>query len=568
MGQYLLSSFIFTPLLAVLLLQFIPATARTAIRTVSLTALSIQFLLSAWIFYQFPAEATGGYLIDGYRFVEKFNWITLPLGSLGTLSIDYLLGVDGLNVAMVLLTGIVMLIGGIASLEVNFKNRSYWSLYLLLSASVAGCFVALDFFLFFVFFEFMLLPMYFLIGLWGGERREYAAMKFILFTLAGSVFILLVMMGLYLSVIDPVETALVFGLLKPGEVLTTDVVFELQQLLATKSLPVERLVHTFNMVYLSDASNFIPDAVLSVGSESRIFGLEPRMIAFIALIIGFGIKLPTVPLHTWLPDAHTEASTPISVVLAGILLKVGGYGFLRMAYPIFPEAGIDLALLIAVLGVLSIIYAAYAAFGQYDMKRMIAYSSVSHMGFFLLGVATLTVEGINGSIFQLFSHGLTSAMLFLIAGVLSTRTHDRMRDHYSGLVHHMPVYGFFAMFAFFAAMGLPGLSGFIGEALVLLGAFKSAGFNQLLPRWIAVTAALGILLSAVYFLNMARKMFLGPFWTKDAAWKEQLNEIDTRERIMLTVLMLLITVAGLLPFIILDKIKASVAVLVESVFYN
>ena len=521
--------------------------------------------MCSYAFYQFNPAIAQEQTWMGYQLVEKKDWITLNLQAFGTLSIDYIVGVDGMSITLLGLTGLVLLVGSISSLSIEHRVKGYIISYLLMAGSIVGCFVSLDFFLFFIFFEFMLLPMFFLIGLWGGPKKEYAAVKFFLYTIAGSVFILMTMIALYISVIDPVETAVNFGLMNPGDMLTSEVVFEIQQLLSSGSIPAEQIVHTLAIPYLSDESNLIPFSILSFDSESMLWGLSLRNWGFFALVLGFLIKLPAAPFHTWLPDAHVEAPTAVSVVLAGLLLKVGAYGLFRLVLPVFPEMLVQYAFPLAAIGFFSMLYGGLNALGSYDLKRLIAYSSISHMGYVTLGLAALTAEGLTGALYQTISHGLISPFLFLIAGVIYDRTQDRMRDNVSGLVNVMPVFVVFAMIGFFASMGLPGFSGFIAEMLVIFGAFKSAGFNQLIPRWIALLSTTGLLLSAAYYLYTARKMFFGAFWVKDKAWTDQLKDLTFREYLMLTPLLAFSILLGVMPQWLLEYINPAVEKMVEMV---
>jgi len=277
------------------------------------------------------------------------------------------------------------------------------------------------------------------------------------------------------------------------------------------------------------------------------------------------IKLPAVPFHTWLPDAHVEAPTAISVLLAGVLLKVGGYGLFRIAYSIFPDAAMELAQPVAILGMISIVYGGLVAMAQNDIKKLIAYSSVSHMGFVLLGLAVITLEGISGSLFQMVSHGFISGALFLIVGVLYDRTHDRQIENVSGLASKLPLYTFFVVLFFFGSLGLPGLSGFVGEVLVLMGAIGAESINQLVPRWIGMIAVLGIIISAAYYLWTLQRMFFGTYWVREESWDQEMKEINLREWIMLAPLGILVILLGIFPSVLLDPIENSIQFLVESI---
>ncbi len=549
----ILSLLIFLPLLGSLLIALLPDTLRAQFRSIALVVTVAEVVLSGMAYVRFDRT------VAGYQFLEEANWITLPLGNLGVASIRYLLGVDGISLPLVLLSAVVMLIGvGSSWTTITHRLKAYYSLFLLLTSTIMGCFIALDFFLFFLFFEFMLLPMYFLIGLWGGPRREYASIKFFLYTLLGSLLILLVMIGLYLSVMDPVSTAVVAGLVTDSSTITDDMIRGVQTYLQNGQLNSAQIVHTFDMRYLADGNNYLPNAFLKQTAQPVLFGLSARMLAFWAIFIGFAIKLPIIPVHTWLPDAHVEAPTPVSVILAGVLLKIGGYGFLRIVWNFFPDGAAEYAQTLAVLGTLSIVYGGLNALAQTDLKKMIAYSSVSHMGFVLLGVASLTAEGINGAIYQMVSHGVLSSMLFLIAGVLYDRTHDRRIDSYRGLIEPMPQYTVLTAVAFFASLGLPGFSGFVGELFTLMGSFQSPW----LPGWLTAVATTGILLAAAYFLWTLQRMFFGPTWVRPFESQTGvtlvLTDLTIREKILLIPLGLLALGLGLFPNLIFNLASATV----------
>jgi NADH-quinone oxidoreductase subunit M len=535
MSDYLLSLLVFIPLIAGAIVLLLPDKFSGIFRVITLVATCLQFLLSMVVFFSFDGKAAYNDKIteSSFQLIEKADWINVKLGNMGELSITYLLGVDGISVLMVLLSGLVLVIGAISSWNISKSLKGYHALYLLLSSSIMGCFVALDFFLFYLFFEFMLLPMYFLIGIWGGVRRNYASIKFFIYTLVGSLFILVVMIGLYISVLDPASTD-------------------------------EYQIHTFNMIHMMDLSNYIPGSILSL-TGGELFGYPIRLVAFLAVFIGFAIKLPAVPVHTWLPDAHVEAPTPISVILAGILLKIGGYGFFRIAYSIFPEGAYQFGYLIGGLGVIAIIYGGLVAMAQKDLKKLIAYSSVSHMGYVMLGIAALTAEAINGAVFQMFSHGILSAALFLIAGVLYDRTHDRLIANYSGLGSKMPYFTFVVVVIFFGSLGLPGLSGFVGEVLVFLGAFGSSSANQIIPRWLTIVATLGLLITAAYYLWTLQRMFFGKYWVREKEWEPHMNDLTKREYLMFAPLVILAILFGILPGTVLDPIADSISGWVEYV---
>nr|WP_242920697.1 NADH-quinone oxidoreductase subunit M [Pontibacter liquoris] len=537
------------------------------IKAAALLGALAQLVLAVFLYFRFDGAALANGQ-QGYQFAEKLHWIGFSLGTLGRFQIDYFVGVDGISISMVLLTGIVGVIGVISSWNIKKNIKGYFLLYLLLLTSVMGCFLALDFFLFYLFFEFMLLPMYFLIGIWGGPKREYAAIKFFIYTLVGSLLILIVMIGLYTSVIDPVATATQLGLLQKG-VASADAIRQVQQLLQQNAISSADLVRTFSIPAMMEPANFIPDSLLHVLSGVQLWHLPIRFIAFLLLFAGFAIKVPSVPVHTWLPDAHVEAPTPISVLLAAILLKVGGYGLIRIVYPVFPDAGAYFAILVGGLGVLSIIYGALNALAMNDLKKLIAYSSVSHMGFVLLGLASLTTEGVNGAVYMMFSHGIISAMLFLLVGVIYDRAHNRAIQNFRGLARVMPAYTTFVVIAFFASLGLPGFSGFISELLVLMGGFSAPEANGLLPRWLTVVAVLGLLLAAAYYLWALQRMFFGKFWIfPELRQKAKITDLSFREYLMLVPLALLALLFGIFPNLLLNKISVAVNGITELVLQN
>ncbi|MBK7227874.1 MAG: NADH-quinone oxidoreductase subunit M [Ignavibacteriales bacterium] len=524
----ILSFLTFLPVLGMLIVLFLPKKEVQAIRITTLIVTGLQIVFSIILVMGYNYSAGGINDANSFQFKEFFNWISISdFAGIGKIKIDYFLGVDGLSTPLVLLTAIVTFIATLSSWNIDKSVKGYFLMFLLLDTGMMGTFVALDFFLFYIFWELMLLPMYFLIGIWGGPRREYAAIKFFLYTLFGSIFILLVMIGLYFS--------------------------------SMETLADGTRVFTFNLLELMNTANYTETGILSPLNPNNL-----RLVAYIALFVGFAIKIPMFPFHTWLPDAHVEAPTAISVILAGVLLKMGTYGILRIAYPIFPEITYQLAWWIALFGMINIIYGALAAMAQKDFKKLIAYSSVSHMGFVMLGMSALNTMGISGAILQMFNHGTITAMLFLIVGVIYDRAHTRDLEAFGGLGKQMPIYTGFVTIAFFAAIGLPGLSGFISEALVFLG-----GFGSGTTRILAVVSTLGILLGAAYMLWTMQRVYLGSLNEK---WKD-LTDLTGREYAMLVPLTIIVIYLGVNPSPMLNLMNASVNAMVKfiadaQVFYS
>lgn len=527
----ILSILIFLPLVAALAIIVLPSGFRDKFKFIALGTSMVQFFISLFIYLNFNNSSgfAGVNKESQFQYLEKVSWIRLDLGSIGKLEIDYLLGIDGISMPFLILSALVMFVATLASWEIKTNLKAFFALLLLLNTAIMGVFCALDFFLFYIFYELMLLPLYFLIGMWGGVRREYAAIKFFLYTLFGSVFMLLVIIGLYFSVLNP----------------------------ATGN-------HTFNMILMMDPGNYMEGSIFSSVANQNLLGVSARLLAFIVLFIAFAIKVPIVPLHTWLPDAHVEAPTPVSIILAGLLLKVGGYGIIRVCYSIFPDAAIQSSWWIGLIGVVSIIYGALNALAQTDLKKLIAYSSVSHMGFVLLGIASATTEGVSGAILQMISHGGLSAMLFFLVGMLYDRVHDREIANFRGLASVMPQFTTFIMIAFFASLGLPGFSAFMAEAFTLIGAFTSQEVNGLLPHWMAIGGSIGILLGAAYFLWTLQRMFFGQTRLKGGdEWLARLKDVSIREKFALVPLAVLALALGIFPSLIFNKMNASVLAFIQ-----
>jgi len=508
----------FLPIIGMAVILLLGKDNKQAIRWTAAVFTGLQVVIAAVIYLGFDRGMAGINTMEGFQYVEKVSWIDIRSFSwFGNLKIEYFLGIDGLSVLMVILTALISFIAVFASWGIEKSLKGYFALLLLLDTGMMGVFVSLDFFLFYVFWEIMLLPMYFLIGIWGGPRREYAAIKFFLYTLLGSVLMLLAVIALYfsVSVLDPAT----------GE-----------------------KVHTFNMIAMMNPANFEPGSILEG------VGTTWRYMAFIALFIGFAIKVPIFPFHTWLPDAHVEAPTAISVILAGVLLKMGTYGILRISYPMFPDAAVAYQIPLAILGFVNIVYGALVAMAQTDFKKLIAYSSISHMGVVILGMAALNTQGVTGAILQMFNHGTITAMLFLIVGVIYDRAHTRGLNEFGGLMNQMPRYSAVMVIAFFAALGLPGLSGFISEAFSFIGAFQAF-------RWIAIASTIGIVLTAAYMLWTLQRVFLG---TLPEKWKG-LTDINGRELFTLVPLAVIVIILGVYPAPAIDLMSSAVNALVDVV---
>jgi NADH-quinone oxidoreductase subunit M len=531
-GIGILSWITFLPIIGMTLILLMPKEMRGAIRWTSLVFTALQVVLAVVIFTRFDRTLAGVTSEAGMQFVEKVKWIDISSVSwFGRIYIEYFVGIDGISAPMVLLTALISFIAAISSWNIEKSVKGYFALFLLLDTGMMGVFVALDFFLFYVFWELMLLPMYFLIGVWGGPRREYAAIKFFLYTLFGSVLMLLAMIALYFSVnvyIDP-----------------QGAVHSVADAMKIGTTGMER-IHTFNMFAMMDPRNFIEGSLLAG------VGTSWRYAAYIALFIGFAIKVPLFPFHTWLPDAHVEAPTPISVILAGVLLKMGTYGMLRISFPVFPDAMRAYSFELALLGVISMVYGALVAMAQTDFKKLIAYSSVSHMGVVVLGMASMTTQGMMGAVFQMFNHGTITAMLFLVVGVIYDRAHTRGLNEFGGLMNQMPRYAAVMTIAFFAALGLPGLSGFISEAFSLLGAFATY-------QTLTMIAVVTIVLTAAYMLWVLQRVFLGAIPEK---WKS-LTDMNGRETFMLATLAAIVIFLGVYPSPMLDLMNSSLNYLAE-----
>ncbi|MEM7811821.1 MAG: NADH-quinone oxidoreductase subunit M [Planctomycetota bacterium] len=502
----LLSLVVFLPALSAGAIVAFDGENRGAIRRfANLTTLAVVGLLFGLVLPRYLAQSPDE---AGYRLVVDLPWV--PGWGIG-----YRLGLDGLSLPLLLLTGVVSHLAMWASAGITKQTKGYLILFLLLETGMLGSFVALDFLLFYVFFEVMLLPMYFLIGLWGGPRKEYAAIKFFLYTLVGSVLMLIVMLMAYAG-----SSGVAGG--------------------ATFDLPT----------------------LTAIGSgrvDTVEFSGKVQCWAFAMLLIAFLIKLPAVPFHTWLPDAHVEAPTPVSMILAGVLLKVGGYGLLRIAYPLFPLGAAYFADVVVWLGVVSILYGAFVALAQTDFKRLVAYSSVSHMGYVLLGIGIWSPAaadtaawqmGMNGAVFQMIGHGITSVGMFFLVGVLYDRVKHRDMREMGGLLTVMPRYGGLSIGIFFAAMGLPGLCGFWGEVFPVLAAWSFS-------PWATVLAATGVILTAGYMLFAVQRIYLGPRYIGPRG--EQLVPMTASEKWIAGLVMTAAVVFGVYPRPVFDVAGPAVA---------
>jgi NADH-quinone oxidoreductase subunit M len=482
-GFGILSLVTFFPLLGALYIATLNKDAKRNARWVALYTTLFTFGASLYIWVHFdPAN-------PGFQFIEEMGWLG------GT--IRYKMGVDGISVLFVVLTAFLMPLCILASWQsIEHRVKEYMIAFLVLETLMIGVFCSLDLILFYLFFEGGLIPMFLIIGVWGGKRRVYASFKFFLYTLLGSVLMLLAMMAMY------------------WQAGTTDI----PTLLAHK---------------------FPPDM---------------QWWLWLAFFASFAVKMPMWPVHTWLPDAHVEAPTAGSVILAGVLLKMGGYGFLRFSLPMFPAASQEFAPLVFALSVIAIVYTSLVALAQEDVKKLIAYSSVAHMGFVTMGIFSFTVQGVDGAIFQMLSHGLISSALFLCVGVVYDRMHTREIAAYGGLVNRMPLYAAVFMLFTLGNVGLPGTSGFIGEFLTLVGAFKA-------NTWVAFLATFGVILSAAYALYLYRRMIYGPL---EKPSLRNITDMNYREIMVFTPLVLLVLLFGFYPAPLLDVTAVSVKKLVAN----
>ena len=496
----LLSWILWMPIIGVLGILFIPKAKENAIRMWALLNTAITMVLACKLWMGFDNSIAG--MQDA--FTIKMKWIE-------QFHINYHLAVDGISMPMILLTSLLLFLCVLCSWTVSKQVKGYYALLLFLQSTVYGVFLSMDFFLFYVYWEVMLIPMFFLIGIWGGENREYAAVKFFLYTFFGSILMLVGMVALYHATGMGAES--------------------------------------FNLLSLkAHADDFIKMTV-------TLFGVDIPFdkLFFVFMFIGFAIKVPVFPFHTWLPHAHVQAPTAISVILAGVLLKMGTYGFLRIAFPIFPGATVYFAECIAALGLINIIYGAFCAMAQTDVKKLIAYSSVSHMGFVMMGMAAMTTQGMNGAVLQMFNHGTSTAMMFLLIGILYERSHHRWiirpdgSKGFGGLYTQLPKFSIIFIIAMFASMGLPGLSGFISEALIFLGMFP-------VYTTMTVIALLGLLIGAAYLLWMFKRMFFGEVVEENKSY----TDMNARELFYMAPLCIAVIVFGVWPSPILNIMKASV----------
>jgi NADH-quinone oxidoreductase subunit M len=498
----LLNWILWLPIMGMIGVLFAPKQNHNVIRWISLISTAITFILTLVLYRGFDLSIPG---IQPSTMVS-FPWIK-------EFHINYTLGVDGISLPMIILNALLFFLCVMSSWTIEKSVKAYFGLLLFLQSTVFGVFMSLDFFLFYVYWEVMLLPMFFLIGIWGGENREYAAIKFFLYTFFGSIFMLIGIIALfYVSGKGP---------------------------------------ESFNMISLA-GGKFVNETITLFGhtvSFERVF--------FWFMFLGFAIKVPIFPFHTWLPHAHVQAPTAVSVILAGVLLKMGSYGFLRISFPIFPAATVYYSNWIAILGLISILYGAFCAMAQDDVKKLVAYSSVSHMGFVMMGMAAMTTMGMNGAVLQMFNHGTSTAMMFLMIGVLYERSHHRWivrpdgTKGYGGLYTALPKYTVIFIIAMFASLGLPGLSGFISEALIFLGVFGKY-------QSIAVIGVIGLLIGAAYLLWMFKRMFFG----EPSEEVKEYEDMNAREVFYMLPLCAAVIVFGIYPTPILDMMRASVGQLV------
>jgi len=483
--DHLLSIIIFLPIVGVLVLLFINKENHSAIRVVAFVFSLVEFILSLPLFFLFN-NAT-----HEMQFQEVVPWIE-------SYGITYHLGIDGISLLLVLLTTFLTVLCILSSWSaITVRVKEYMISFLFLETGMVGALVALDLVLFYVFWEVMLIPMYLLIGVWGDpKRRIYAAIKFFIYTMAGSVLMLVAILALYF-----------FNLKATG-------------------------IHTFNVLELYET-------VIPVGTQYWLFA---------AFAVAFAIKVPMFPFHTWLPDAHTEAPTAGSVILAGVLLKMGTYGFIRFAMPLFPNAAMAFLPLICILAIIGIIYGAMVSMMQADLKRLVAFSSVSHLGYVMLGMFALNMQGVEGSVYQMLNHGISTGSLFLLVGMVYERRHTRMISDFGGLSKVMPVFAAIFMIVTLSSIGLPGTNGFVGEFLILLGAFRSKIVY-------GVVAATGVILGAAYMLWMFQRVMFGELKNPE---NMKLKDLNMREIATMVPMVLLIFVMGVYPKLFFTKMDVSV----------